>query len=343
MGISFLFMIIELLFKSWEWMNFIKILLVIIVLYALLYYLVKFINKKIKEKPASLPKEFKKKYPIIPQYFPPKGLNPAEAWLLYNCKVDVFDLTSLIYQWALEWLISIKTVKWKDDKETFSKIELDKLEDIGEGCPFFEQEIFNSIFCIGNKKVINNSFELRYALMLEDLEYHWIKKWWLCRKTGWKIQKYIYTLSLFLLVICSFYLFEHVIQLNWVLPIFSVFIVLLVACIFLWWYIDNGKLQLTDKWSKLAAYVIWYRNFIKNCDENMIKLYLKEDPLFIDKTLPYATAFGLETEFLNKVTPLVKDRKAKYINGHKVTIWMKIFAALLKSSNNDKYDIFYGW
>lgn len=52
----------------------------------------------------------------------------------------------------------------------------------------------------------------------------------------------------------------------------------------------------------------------------MIKLYLKEDPLFIDKTLPYATAFGLETEFLNKVTPLVKDRKAKYINGHKVTI-----------------------
>ena len=43
-------------------------------------------------------------------------------------------------------------------------------------------------------------------------------------------------------------------------------------------------------------------------------LLLKEDPLFIDRTVPYATAFGLETEFLNKVTPLAKDRKAQYIN-----------------------------
>ncbi|MBO7505676.1 hypothetical protein J6T66_06225 [bacterium] len=64
----------------------------------------------------------------------------------------------------------------------------------------------------------------------------------------------------------------------------------------------------------MAAYIIGYRNFIKSCDENMIKLYLKEDPLFIDKTLPYATAFGLETEFLKKVTPLAEDWKAQYVN-----------------------------
>jgi hypothetical protein len=38
-----------------------------------------------------------------------------------------------------------------------------------------------------------------------------------------------------------------------------------------------------------------------------LKEFLKQDPLFIDKTLPYAVAFGLETEFLKKVTPLLKD------------------------------------
>jgi hypothetical protein len=40
---------------------------------------------------------------------------------------------------------------------------------------------------------------------------------------------------------------------------------------------------------------------------------LKDDPLFIDKTLPYATAFGIETEFLNKISPLKSDRNAKYV------------------------------
>jgi hypothetical protein len=63
----------------------------------------------------------------------------------------------------------------------------------------------------------------------------------------------------------------------------------------------------------LASQLIGYRNFIKSCDEKKIELLLKDDPLFIDKTLPYATAFGVETEFLNKISPLKSDRNAKYV------------------------------
>jgi len=108
---------------------------------------------------------------------------------------------------------------------------------------------------------------------------------------------------------------------------------------------DSGKLKLTDKGAKLASYVIWYRNFIKNCDENKIKLFLKDDPLFVDKTLPYATAFWMETEFLNKVSPLKKDRNAKYIMWQKVTIWMKLLVLLLNNKNHqrDKRNFMYGW
>ena len=56
---------------------------------------------------------FSKKYPIIVQYAPPKWINPAEAWLLYNLSVEPTDLTSLIYQWKFEKLIDIKTFKWE--------------------------------------------------------------------------------------------------------------------------------------------------------------------------------------------------------------------------------------
>ena len=305
------------------------------------YYAIKIIDKKRKEKPVSLPKEFRNKYPIISQYLPPKDLNPAEAWLLYNCKVDVSDLTSLIYQWAFEWLISIKNVKWEEDWKRLSKIELNKLKEIDETRPFFETEIFNSIFYATHKKIITNSFELRYALILEDLEIHWIKKGWISKSKGGKYMNYLYKILIFVLLVLGYVYFTWwFFQYPW---IWIVILVLLLACILFWWYIDWGKMRLTEKWAKLAAYVIGYRNFIKSCDENMIKLCLKEDPLFIDKTLPYATAFWLETEFLNKVTPLAKDRKAQYVNWQKVTIWMKIIAALLKSSNKSRYDIFYHW
>lgn len=335
--IFLLFMLWNFLIESWKWINFIIFLLI----GSILYHGLNIIEKKRKETPASLWKEFKYKYPIVIQYTPPKDLNPAEAWLLYNCKVDITDLTCLIYQRALEWLIDIKYIKSENSWNNTSKVELTKLRDIESSRPFFEVEIFNSIFCVKSKKIIENSSQLRYALLLEDLEFHWIKKWWLYRKTWWKTLKFVYWV-LFILMYTSLYWLLN----WWYLMIISLitFIISLFWCIFIWWYIDWGTwLKLTDKWAKLAAYVIWYRNFIKGCDENMIKLQLKNDPLFIDKTLPYATAFGLETEFINKVSPLVHDFKAQYIHWKKVTVWMKIIAFLLKSANKSHYNMFYRW
>lgn len=333
----FIFKMVELLIQSWKWVNFVVFLVIGVVA----YFAIRYIRHHRKEKPASLPKEFRNKYPIIPQYFPPENLNPAEAWLLYNCKVDVSDLTSLIYRRAFEWLISIKNIKWEEDWKTLSQIELCKLRNIEDARPFFEKEIFNSIFSANNKKIITNSFELRYALLLDDLEYHWLKKWWISRSGSEKYMDYIYKLFVAACIALAY------IYISWWFVkypyMWIIILVLILVCVLFWWYVDGGKLKLTEKWAELAAYTIWYRNFIKSCDENMIKLYLKKDPLFIDKTLPYATAFGLETEFLNKVTPLAEDWKAQYVNWQKVTIWMKIIATLLKSSNKNRYDIFYHW
>jgi hypothetical protein len=45
-----------------------------------------------------------------------------------------------------------------------------------------------------------------------------------------------------------------------------------------------------------------------------LKLFLEEDPLYVDKVLPYAVAFGLETEFLKKTTPLIEDLNKNMIS-----------------------------
>ncbi len=273
-------------------------------------------ENKSKSRPASLWKDYEKKYPIIIQYWPPKWINPAEAWLLYNCKVEPTDLTSLIYQWKFEKLIDIKTFQWENSKKEY--IKLIKKEDIPLIRPLFETEIFNSIFSMWDIKVIEWAFQLRYALMLEDLEYHWIKKWWIFRSTLWGKRKYLYNFFVILLFLWVYFLFSSEIWHH--LPQFLILLIILfLVCVFLWGFVNGWwNLKFTDSWAKLASHLIGYRNFIKSCDENKIKLLLKEDPLFVDRTLPYATAFGLETEFLKKVSPLKKDRNARYFKWEKV-------------------------
>ena len=286
----------------------------IIILYVVLFIILisilsSFISKKKeeeKEKPASLPKEYFKKYPIIIQYTPPKWINPAEAWLLYNCKVDVTDLTSLIYQWTLDWILSIRNISWKDSNHV-EKIELTKLKDIPSDHPFFEREIFNSLFFAWNQKTITYSTQLKYALILEDLEMHGIKQWRVCKSETSRIREKIFYYAVWILLLSTIIIFL-ITRLEDHKTLFFISLTLLALCIWLWWYIFWWKpLKLTEKWAELASHVIWYRNFIKSCDENKIKLFLKEDPLFIDKILPYATAFWIETEFIKKITPLKEN------------------------------------
>ena len=288
-----------------------------LLLWISIYSIFDWLERRSTSRPASLWKDFKKKYPIIIQYTPPKWINPAEAWLLYNCKVDPTDLTSLIYQWKFEKLIDIKTFVWENSNKEF--IKLIKKDEIPLTRPLFESEIFDSLFSMWNVKIIEWAFQLRYALMLEDLEYHWIKKWWIYRSTLWSNWKYIYNFLLILLFFSCYYLFVSIEARHHFPQFLILLVVLFLGCVFLgwlvyWWW----RLKFTDKWAKLASYLIGYRNFIKSCDENKIKLLLKDDPLFVDRTLPYATAFWLETEFLKKVSPLKKDWNAKYFRWQKV-------------------------
>jgi hypothetical protein len=38
-------------------------------------------------------------------------------------------------------------------------------------------------------------------------------------------------------------------------------------------------------------------------DKKKIEELTKQDPLFVEKSLPYAVVFGIETEFIKKITP----------------------------------------
>lgn len=282
---------------------------ILIFFFWIMYVSKNWLHKSIK--PVEVWKDFESKYPLIVQYTPPKWMNSAEAWLLFNCRVDPVDMTSLFYQWAKDKLIKINYDVEGTSSNKIKSVTFVKLNDIPETYPYYERELFYGIFRNKDSKYINESTDLSKIVSLEWLEDFWLHKHWLCRGKHLSFLWIILSILFFGLLVLWFYYFKWL----WVL-----FLVLFVP-LFSWLvFKQNNKIRLTEKWWELAAHVIWYAKFIKECDENVLKEFLKQDPLFIDKTLPYAVAFGLETEFLKKVTPLLKDIEQTWLKWWKSSI-----------------------
>lgn len=273
-------------------------------LFWLLYVSQNFLNRKIK--PTKMWNDFKSKYPVIVQYGPPKWMNSAEAGLLFNCRADPIDMTSLFYQRAINKFISISCEKVSPDSNELKSVTFQKIKDIPESYPYYERELFNGIFKWDKKsRCIDKNTDLCRILLIEWLEDFWLHKHWLYKSSKLSFWKVLLTILLIILLVFWFYYFK------WLGILFLVFFVpLFFGLIFKY----DDKIRLTEEWKNLAAHIIGYAKFIKECDEKMLKSFLKQDPLYIDKTLPYAVAFGLETEFLDKVTPLMKDLEKKWLN-----------------------------
>ena len=73
----------------------------------------------------------------------------------------------------------------------------------------------------------------------------------------------------------------------------------------------TSQLKETEEGAKLISHVLWYREFLAACDENKLRLFLQQDPLYFDKVLPYAVAFWLDTELINKIEPIMQEMNIK--------------------------------
>ena len=48
------------------------------------------------------------------------------------------------------------------------------------------------------------------------------------------------------------------------------------------------------------------------CDENRLRLYLQQDPLFFDKVLPYATVFWIESQLIKQIKTIGLPIESKW-------------------------------
>ena len=82
---------------------------------------------------------------IVPtvEFYPPKGLTPAEVGLVIDGRADKKDLISMIIYYAGQGYLLIEQYKKK-------KFRLTKLQDIGSGEKLFARTLFNGLFKTGD-------------------------------------------------------------------------------------------------------------------------------------------------------------------------------------------------
>ena len=255
--------------------------------------------EKINTKFGFLKWEFAKKFPVIIQYEPPKWLTSAEVWLLLHRNPEMKDMLSLIYKWAAEWLIKISL---GDDTSFFGKLSnnntiiITKIKNIPEEAPSYEKEFFKDLVHWEKTKITKttNLYNRLHSHMYTLGQYGKNKWWFQNPKKIFKKEPsfivFLWCFILFMIIISS-------------LP--SIALLLL----FWWIFIKTSVLRMkeTEEWAKLISHILWYREFLKTCDENKLRLFLAKDPLYFDKILPYAVVFGLETKLLKKIEPIMQE------------------------------------
>ncbi len=302
-------------------------------------------EKKYLQKKWNLKWKFAKKYPVIIQYNPPKWLNSAEVWMLLHRWATHTDLLSLIYKRTQEWLIQISK---KDDY-----IILKKLEDTPEDYPEYEKETFYSIFEDGDTtREFGDGTRIDLDIAIKGLNQHWETQWWLFYKDLSYILKPLYNFWLFLRIIIARpiifigtrILFVCVLFIIWdkypgFVPAFIIISFILIGAISdKFGYLGNilhnlrviynrhkkrdVKPDETEEWAKIISKILWYREFLKTCDEKKLKTFLKKDPLYFDKTLPYAIVFGLEAELLEKIKPIMEEMEIEPTQYNWDFIWI---------------------
>lgn len=254
--------------------------------------------KKINKNSSKLKWEFADKYKIIIQYTPPKWLNSAEVWLLYHRKALIKDMLSLIYKWAAQWLITISA---EYDFKLFSKstyVMINKKSEIPENTPNYEKSFFKAIVRNDENKIDKNT-SISCEHHLASLERYGKNMWWFYNKKDNNTILIIYLLLIFIWI-------PLLGKIHPIACMIMFFLLTIFGAIFF-----NKKLEETNQWAMLISHILWYKQFLKACDERQLKTFLAQDPLYFDKTLPYAVALWMETEFLEKIEPIMQEMQIK--------------------------------
>lgn len=263
-------------------------------------------------------------------FYPPADLHPAEAGMLIDNSIDQRDVIATIFKWATEGYITIEETRGTfglgKDFVFHKKKPLENPRD-------YERVLWAGLFVKGGvhtsfrsttkvfqpsdfgleeresvklsslKDEFYTAFELAKQEILDSVKDKSLYKPY-SRELGW--------LCLFfgILWIAAGFPFGFATESWYFLPI----ALLLSVVSFFFGAIMPARTEIGQKYYEQ---LVGFREFIRRADWPRLERILKDDPLYFDKTLPYAIIFGLEKQWTKKFSPVLTTAPAWYVGtGH---------------------------
>ena len=223
-----------------------------------------------------------KKQTIMTEYFPPEGVSPAVAGGFVDDSVDNNDVLCLIPHLANSGYLRLEVKEGgflrKDDITFF------KLKEAGPELFAFEKEFFNALFSTGDQVQLKNLKD-KFHTHMTGVKAS-VKDWIMAQ--GWyeADQKAMgCTTGIGGLVALAWGGYAVFARQN--MDGFA-----LIATGFILFYFASKFNKRSPAGNETYRKLEGFRLFVKKAEKPVIERLMKEDPLYYDKTMPFALAFG---------------------------------------------------
>ncbi len=225
-----------------------------------------------------------RKQPIMTEYFPPPGISPVIAGGFVDNSVDNNDVLSLIPHLANQGYLRLESKAEKGFFKSHNNIIFYKLKEAGSELKVFEKQFFDSLFSSGSLVELDDlkdKFYTQLAAVKASVR-EWIQQqgWYSADQRSFGCVTGI--VGLIALAWGAYAVFAKQ-NLDGIALIFSGFILFFISSRF-----HKRTPAGNESYQKLEG----FRQFVAKAERPVIERLMKDDPLYYDKTMPYALAFG---------------------------------------------------
>jgi uncharacterized membrane protein len=225
-----------------------------------------------------------RKQPIMTEYFPPEGISPVIAGGFVDDSVDNNDVLSLIPHLANKGYLRMESKVEKGFFKDSNHITFYKIKEAGSDLMSFEKQFFEALFSSGALVELDDLKDKFYTQMaaVKAIVRSWIQEqgWYDTDQKAFGCVTGI--IGLISLGWGAFAVFAHQ-NMDGLALIFTAFIL---------FFISSRFHKRTPRGNETFQKLEGFRQFVAKAERPVIERLMKDDPLYYDKTMPYALAFG---------------------------------------------------
>ncbi|MBK8429040.1 MAG: DUF2207 domain-containing protein [Lewinellaceae bacterium] len=244
-----------------------------------------------------------RRVPIMTEYFPPKGISPVVAGGFVDHSVDNNDVLSLIPHLANKGYLKLEMEEgsgfFSKDKITFFK-----LKEAGDDLMVFEKQFFDALFATGDRVELADLKD-KFYVHLSAVRTN-VKSW--IQGQGWyepdqKTLGCVVSIAALVALVWGGYAVFGQENLDGI-----ALIVVGIAMFVMATQFNKRTVSGNTTYQQLEG----FRQFVKKAERPVIERLLQEDPMYYDKTMPFALAFGYLARWNKQFSGLLSQPPSWY-------------------------------